>query len=61
VRWLKFIRITLGGILVLASLANAVVAITVDGADYRDALVRLVEGRSATRLSITGPCTSSAP
>ena len=46
-RWLKLTLITLGAMLLLASLAIAVVVITFDEADYRDALIRLVERRTA--------------
>ena len=53
-RWLKLTLITLGAMLLLASLAIAVVVITFDEADYRDALIRLVERRTGARLTIKG-------
>jgi len=53
-RWLKLTLITLGGMLLLASLAIVVVVITFDEADYRDALIRLVERRTGARLTIKG-------
>jgi hypothetical protein len=51
---LKLTLIALGESLVLASLAVAVVGITLDEADDRDALIRLVVRRSGTRLTIKG-------